>query len=209
MPDGIRSPNCSTCITRSRLHVHFPEVAEAAHLAIGDRIHRASTRKGQIGQAGALLQRADEIEECLLIHRLDRARQVAVPVLERIRGLTSGTQELLQCRREQICDLGRTVSPLEFDTPPVVAKISEIELKTAGNVELNQPAHVLQQGGLAIWSQSHHFVFVAVVGKPKKLCKGLIEDAEGVRKEHSALDYQVLAKTNAPCGAGKISKPVQ
>jgi len=47
------------------------------------------------------------------------------------------------------------------------------------------------------------------VGKPKKLCKGLIEDAEGVRKEHSALDYQVLAKTNAPCGAGKISKPIQ
>ena len=103
MPDGIRSPNCSACITRSRLHVDSPEVAQAAHLAIGDRIHRAATRKGQIGQAGALLQRADEIEECLLIHRLDRARQVAVPVLERIRGLTSGTQELLQCRREQIC----------------------------------------------------------------------------------------------------------
>ena len=53
------------------------------------------------------------------------------------------------------------------------------------------------------------FIFVAVMGKPKELSERLIEDAEGVRKEHSALDYQVLAKSNAPCGAGKISKPVQ
>ena len=44
----------------------------------------------------------------------------------------------------------------------------QIELKTAGNVELNQPAHVIAlQQGLAIWSQSHHFVFVPVMGNPE------------------------------------------
>ena len=51
---------------------------------ISDGIHRATTRKSNVGQAELRVQRSDQVKERFFIHRLHRAGNVAVPILERI-----------------------------------------------------------------------------------------------------------------------------
>ena len=55
------------------------------------------------------------MEECFLIHRLDRAGDVAVPILERIGRLAPRSEKVFQRRREQIAELRGAIAPLIRD----------------------------------------------------------------------------------------------
>ena len=44
--------------------------------------------------------------------------------------------------------------------------------------------------------------------EPEILGKGLVKDAERVRKIHSTLDGDISSLTNAPCRAGKVAEAI-
>ena len=52
------------------------------------------------------------MKERLFVHRLHRAGDVAMAVLERIVGLAARPKQFFERRREQIAEFGRAVSPL-------------------------------------------------------------------------------------------------
>ena len=65
-------------------------------------------------------------KERLLVHRLHRARDVAVALLERIVGLAARPQQLLERRREEIADLRRAVATGRRPAR-VMAEVAQIE----------------------------------------------------------------------------------
>ena len=77
------------------------------------------------------MQRVQQIEKCLLVHRLRRAGDVAVAVLERFVGLAARPQQLLERRRKQIAELRRAVIPLIGNSLPVMAEKAQIERVTS------------------------------------------------------------------------------
>ena len=98
VPHGKGGTDRAAGISSSGLHVDPLKRCHPPDLAVGDRIHRAPARQCDIGQAGALLQRPDQVEERLFIHRLDRAGDIAVPILERIFGAPPWAQQFLERR---------------------------------------------------------------------------------------------------------------
>ena len=112
VPERERRPDRAARIACCRLHIDPPERRHPPHLAVGDRVHGAAAGERQIGQPVALLQRADQMEERLFVHRLHRARDVAMPILERIVGCAARAEQRLQRGREQIAEFRRAVRPL-------------------------------------------------------------------------------------------------
>src|SRR5262245_8121680 len=90
VPNGKRRTNRASRITRRRLYVYAPEGRHPPHFAVSDGIHRASARQREVGQSGAFLQHAKEVKERFLIHRLARAGNVTMALLERVGGLAPG-----------------------------------------------------------------------------------------------------------------------
>src|SRR5205085_2345412 len=107
---------------------------------------------------------------------------IAMACIQRIGWLPAWTKQPFQFRREQVHSFRSTVAPLEFDALTVMAKIGQVQLKPARGAEGDEPAHVFQEGRLAIRGKPHDLVFVSVARKTEKLSEGLIEDAERVRK---------------------------
>ena len=112
MPHHIGRADRAAGISGGGLHVDAAKRRHAPYLAVGDGIHRAAAGECDVGQAKALLQRADQMKERLFIHRLHRAGDIAVPILERIFGPAPRAQQLLERRRKQIAGLRRRVFPL-------------------------------------------------------------------------------------------------
>src|SRR6516164_8819982 len=83
VPNGKRRTNRATRIARGRLYVHPPEWGHPPHFAVSDGIHRAAARQREVGQSAAFLQHAEEVKERFLVHRLARASDVAMALLER------------------------------------------------------------------------------------------------------------------------------
>ena len=115
----------------------------------------------------ALVQLADQMEERLLVHRLDRARDVAMPILERIVRRAARSQQCLERRREQIAEFGRAVRPLIRDLLLVMAKIGEIELVSSIGLEPHDLAHGIHECRLAVGREAHDLVLVAVMRKAR------------------------------------------
>ena len=81
VPERERCADGAAGIARRRLHVDTPERRHPPHLTVGDRVHRTAASQRQIGQSRALLEDAEEMKECLLVHRLDRACDIAMAIL--------------------------------------------------------------------------------------------------------------------------------
>ena len=93
-------------IPRSRLHVDPPERRHPPYFAVRNRIHGAAAGEREVVEPIALMQPADQIEEGLFVHVLDRARDVAMPVVERFVRGTARPQQLLQGWGKQIAKFG-------------------------------------------------------------------------------------------------------
>ena len=122
------------------------------------------------------------MEERFLIHRLDRAGDVAMPILERIGRLAPWPEKVFQRRREQIAELRRVIAPLVRDLRSMVAEILKVQPKGPIRQEMDKLAHGLEVRRLAVWSEPHHLVFVAIVRKPEILRERLVKHSERVRK---------------------------
>ena len=84
VPECEGGADGAACIAGRRLHIDASKRRHSPYLAIGDRVHGAAARERQVRRTVSLLQLADQMEKRLLIHRLDRAGDVAMPIFERI-----------------------------------------------------------------------------------------------------------------------------
>ena len=78
-----------------------------------------------------------------------------------------------------------------------MAEIAQIQLELPIVRNLNQPAHLPDELRLAIRRQSHHLVFVAVVGEADKLCDCGIENSERVREVNPILYLYPVSSTES------------
>src|SRR5215471_4408920 len=60
----------------------------------------------------------------------------------------------------------------------------------------------------AVSSQTHHFVFVAMLWKSEKLRKRSVEEAQRVRELHSAANIDPVAASNTPHAATEVAKTI-
>ena len=189
-----------------RLHIDAPERRHAPDLAVGDGIHGAAAREREIGRAEALLHVFDQMKERLLVHRLNRAGDVAVTILERIVGLAARAQQFLERWRKQIAELRRAVGPLIGDTLAMMPEIGEIERIAAIGLS-DDLAHGVHEGGLAVRRKPHDLVLVAVMRKAEILGERLIEDAERMRENRPDLRSRCRAPPAPQAALAKSPKP--
>src|SRR5438309_11973540 len=71
----------------------------------------------------------------------------------------------------------------------VMAEVAQIQLKLPIVCNLNQPAHLPHELRLAIRRESHHLVFVAVMGEANELCDRRKKDPERVREINAVLNF--------------------
>src|SRR4051794_17313500 len=84
VPDCKCRPNCTTSVPGCRLNIDTAKRCQPPHLAVGNRVHSAAPGQCKISQSRALLHDPQEVKESLLIHRLGRACDVAMTILERV-----------------------------------------------------------------------------------------------------------------------------
>ena len=90
----------------------------------------------------------------------------------------------------------------------MMPEIIQVQPERSVGQEMNKLAHVLEVRRLAVWSEPHHLVFVAVVRKSEILRKRLVEHPERVRKIDPLRDRKIGTGSETPSRAGKISKAV-
>src|SRR6187431_2297674 len=84
MPDCKGRTDCASCIPCSGLYINPPKGRHPTDFTVSDRVHGAPASQCKIRQSMVILQSGDEVEECLLVHRLDRAGDVSMPILKRL-----------------------------------------------------------------------------------------------------------------------------
>jgi len=72
----------------------------------------------------------------------------------------------------------------------------------------NDLAHTIREARLAVCGQTHHFVFIAVLGETEELRERCVKDPEGVGKQDGALDPDLAALAEAPHDAAEVAEPV-
>ena len=73
-------------------------------LAVRHRVHRTAARQGDPIAAVLLVERVQQVEKRLLVHRLNRTGQILVPLQERILGVSRRAQQLFEFRGKQRAD---------------------------------------------------------------------------------------------------------
>src|SRR5262249_14604448 len=92
VPDSEGRPDGTSRITRRRLYIYASKRRLSTHLAIGNGVHCAAAGERQIRESGTLLQLPQKVKESFFIHRLCRARYVAVAVIQGVGRSTARTQ---------------------------------------------------------------------------------------------------------------------
>ena len=98
VPHRIGRADRTASVAGGGLHVDPAKRRHPSDLAIGDGVHRASSRQRDVGQREPLLQRADQVKKRRFIGRLHRMGDVAVAILERVPGPAARPQQFLQRR---------------------------------------------------------------------------------------------------------------
>jgi hypothetical protein len=104
MPERESRADGAAGVTCRRLDVHSLKRGRPTDFAVSDRIHGAPSRQGQIRERMTFVHSAKQIEEGFLVHRLHRARDVAMPLLERIVWSAAWAQQILKRRAEQVAE---------------------------------------------------------------------------------------------------------
>ena len=89
-----------------------------------------------------------------------------------------------------------------------MAEVAQIQLELPIVRNLNQPAHLSDELRLPIRRQSHHLVFIAVMGEANELCDCRIKDSERVREVNTVLYFYPVSSTEPERSAGKITKAI-
>ena len=209
MPDDECRTDRATGIARRRLHVDLLNGVIASHLAIGDRVHGAAAGDRHGIQPMTRMQRIQQMEKGLLIHRLHRAGDVPVPLCPAARPSRAPA-------RADPPAPGRTASRPPASRPPTRIRSSPCDGGSSrassrnepSSCSLHDPAHLVQIPRLAVRREPHHLVFVAVMRKAEILRQRLVKDAERMRKIDPILHLDSGPATDAPRGAGEIAEAV-
>src|SRR5690242_17962716 len=95
MPHSERRTDRASRIAGCRLYVDPSEWRVSSNFTVGDGVHRTATRQREICQSRPSLQITEEVKECLLVHRLDRASDVIVALFELIARRAALPQQML------------------------------------------------------------------------------------------------------------------
>ncbi len=155
-----------------------------------------------------VVKRPQEVKEGLLVHHLRRAGNVVVSLFERLIGLSGRAEQGFQSRAVVGTHRWAAMTPLMGQALGGVGEPAQIEAEGAIAAQAHDPLHRLEMGRLAVGGQPHHLVFVAVVRKAEELGDRGVEGAEGVWKEHLAIDADAGAGAMAPGGAGEITEAI-
>jgi hypothetical protein len=131
MPDHVGGADCPAGVTSRGLQIAFCETRSVFDLAVSDGIVGATAGERDRGVAIATLQGVQQIKKAVLVNRLGGKRQIAVTILDRRVRVARRTQRISERLRKQRCADGFTAVPLIRDIVFVVAKVLQIECKTA------------------------------------------------------------------------------
>jgi hypothetical protein len=124
-----------------------------------------------------VVQVSDEMKECLFVHRLRRARDVAMQLSKWGIGCPFWSEQLLEGIGEQRADVWRATRPSVVDLFAVVPKIPSVQLKLAPLKQTHNFAHLRQESWLSIRREAHDLILVTVVRKSDELRQCLIKHA--------------------------------
>ena len=123
----------------------------------------------------------EEGEVVLLKDRLDGSGHVGVDGREFALGITGWPKGVDHLVRINATYRGRAIVPRHVDALRMMCEIIEIETDLIASGADNI-AYFINEPGLAVRGQAHHFVFVAVLGKAEVLGERGVEDPKRVRK---------------------------
>ena len=207
MLDVERRANGGPGVMRGRLHVHFTEVRPFKNPSIGYAVQRHAAGQAESACARLLLNEVQQSEVILFQNQLDRCRKIHVALLD-FGARCAGFAELLgHLRGEDGAKRRLAAVPGHFDAFECVREIVQIEPALAP-LGANHLPYSIRETRLAIGGETHHFVFVAVLGKAEELRERRVEDAEGVRKQDRALDLDPIALAEAPHDAAEVAETV-
>jgi len=89
-----------------------------------------------------------------------------------------------------------------------MVEIRQIQAECPVMLQEDNLAECVHEPWLAIRSQAHDLVLVAIMAKPQMLGQALIEDAQRMGKKDAVRDGQACAAAHAPGGGGEIARTV-
>src|SRR5438874_10918652 len=89
-----------------------------------------------------------------------------------------------------------------------MAEVAQIQLELPIVRNLNQPAQLSDELRLPVRRQSHHLVFIAVMGEANELCDRRIKDSERVREVNTVPYLYPVSSTESKRSAGEITKAI-
>src|ERR1035437_9568902 len=148
------------------------------------------------------------MEESLLVHGLHRARNVAMPLRELLTLTPRGPEQRFQCRRIEVRERRLPAFPLVTDSLPMVAEIIEVQPIRSISLQRHDPPHLRHKTRLTVGRQTHHLVLVSIMRKAEVLRHRLIENAKRMRKINPLVDFDAVARADAPGRTRKIAESV-
>src|SRR5438045_7316502 len=89
-----------------------------------------------------------------------------------------------------------------------MAEVAQVQLELSIVCNLDQPAHLPDKLRLAIRRQSHHLIFVTVMGEANELGNRRKKNSERVREINAVLYLYPISMAESESGAGKIAKAI-
>lgn len=188
--------------------IHLLERGAMIYPAVGDGIHGATAREGEVGALVLGVNGVQEGKEGFLVHGLDRAGDVLVFLFERFLLFAGGAEQFFEGWTVERTPVRRAIVPVVGDVFVVVAEEFEVEPECAVFLEDDDLTHGLEKPRFAVGSQAHHFVFIAVMRKPDELSQRRVKDTKRVRKVDAVIDFDVVAAAHPPSGAGEVAKAI-
>ena len=177
--------------------------------AVRQRVEGAAAGKGQFLQAGHPLERSHQGEEALLVHRLGRSGQVVVKLSQLlVLAARALTQQLYQGLVEDRPQIGLAVVPGHVHAFAHHPEVLLVQLESTVVQRGYQLGQFFGEGGFPIGGQSHHLVFVTVLGKPQVLGDRRVEQAQGMRVKDTVDHVNPVSAPNGPHGGNEVAEAV-
>src|SRR5688572_18835030 len=100
-PNHHSGPNCTTSIARGRLNIELFEWGPGIHLPVRHRVHCATSKEREPINLVTAMYRMQQVEKCLLVHRLYGTSHVLVKLGKRLVSRASWTEEFFESLRKE------------------------------------------------------------------------------------------------------------
>src|SRR5262249_14967259 len=206
-PDIESSADGRACIVRGRLDVDVAEIGLLKDHSVRDTVQRYAAGQADRALSSLLLHVVHQSEVDLFEHLLGGGGQVHMAR----RNLGSRNSRLAKCIDELLGVDGSerrlAAGPSHLDAFRVMAEVVEVEADLIA-FDAHYVADLIDEAGLAVRAEAHHFVLVTVLGESEELRKGGVEQTERVWEADAAGDFHLVAASDAPHHAAEVAEPV-